>query len=249
MAAFALPATARAPKNQEVDPDTLRVLWADEAHTWPNFIPQALIGDLDLTSPETVDLSHLPMTEGQKASFKYFLFYEPDTPDGCLRDPIAIRAPGPKDKSLSLVELLAVDPLITTGRVVKLVPGWLTGAAMPANLVYFEVDKTIKDLEKVAAPGRTLVFVQTSGAELTISGKRLCSVKTGSFDASVRDEVLLYGVPNDAVEDHILGRVFEIRNGLVYPNPQQKLLKESALEPIPLWELREKLERFAEIDR
>ena len=250
MAAFALPAMARAPKNHEVDPDTLRVLWADEAHQWPSFIPQALIGDLDLTSPETVDLSHLPMTEGQKASFRFFLFAEPDGPDGCFLPPISIRAPGPEEGSLSVPELLTQEAaLATTATVRKIVPGWLTGVNRPAKMVFVEVNEPLRDLDSVAVPGQTLVFIQRSGAELIISGKRLCSPKSGEFEPVVDDQILLYGIGDEFESDRVAGRVFKIRRGSVYPNPQQKLLKESELVPIPLWELREKLALLPETDR
>jgi len=248
-AALTLPAAGRSPAKQEVDPDTLRILWADEEQLWPNFIPQALIGDLDLTSPETVDLSHLPMTESQKARFKFFLFAEPDGLDGCFIRPRAFRTADPNEKNLSVIELLTINPLVTIGTVLKVVPGWLTGAARPANLVFFEENETLRDLHQVATPGGTLVFIQASGAELVISGKRLCSPKTGVFEVSVKNEILLYGLLNDVVKDHILGRFFEIRDGLVCPHAHQKLLKESELDPIPLWELREKLKRFAELER
>ena len=248
MAAFALPAMARAPKNHEVDPDTLRVLWADEAHQVPSFIPQALIGDLDLTSPETVDLSHLPMTQGQKASFKRILFYKPTTTDGCLPSPIVVHM-GAKEGSLSAIALLGNERLVSSGTVRKVIPGWLTSVSMPVNLVFFEVGEIFRDLDYVSSTGETLIFIQQSGAELIIDGKRICSPKTGVFQLSKGDTVLLFGFAAGPDTDKVIGGGFEIRDSAVYPDPGSRFLKNSDTEPIPLSELRKRLESFAGLDQ
>ncbi len=242
-----LPAAAESPKNQEVDPDTLRIVWGDEAHRDPSFIPQALIGDLDLTSPETVDLSHLPMTDSQKYSFKFFLFAEPDGPDGCFLPHIAGRVAVKGWKPLGLSELLARKPLATTGVVRKIVPGWLTGIAMAGNLVFVEVDEPLRDTDQVTTAGQPLLFIQTSGAELVISGKRICSPKNSDYQVRVGSQVLLFGVADGRNVGGIIGRVFEIRDSVVYPTPQIELRKEAG--PIPLWELRRQMEKFAELER
>ncbi len=247
-AALTLPAAGRSPARQEVDPDTLRVLWSDKEHRWPAFIPQALIGNLNLTSPETVDLSHLPLLEGQKADLKFFLFAEPDGADGCFTPPIAEHL-GLRDASLDLRELLATEQVVTTGIVRKVVPGWLTGVDMAANLFFVEVDEPMHNVENLAIPGQTLVLIQRSGAELVISGKRICSPKTEEFLPTAGSRVLLFGTSHETDADRLRGRIFEIRDGRVYPNQHYEALKASELAPIPLWELRQRLETVTEPER
>ncbi len=249
MAALTLPAAARSHEKQEVDPDTLRILWADEAHQWPEFIPQAVIGDLDLTSPETVDLSHLPLTESQRYSFKYFLFAEPRGSRDCFKLPIIELIVRKEDLKLSTLALLAKERLVTTGVVRKIIPGWEIGFEMPAKMIFVEVVEVLRDLSQVAIPGELLVFIQISGGELVISGKRLCSEHTGDFEATVGDEVLLLGSRNSSDADYIGGQVFWIQDSLISPNPDYGFSHRKEAEPIPFWKLQEEIQKLAELER
>ncbi len=248
-AALTLPASAGPDKHHDVDPDTLRILWNDEEHQWPDFIPQVLIGDLDLTSPETVDLSHLPMTESQKYRFKFFLFAEPRDSEDCFKLPIIEPIVRKEDLKLSTLELLAKERLVTTGVVRKIIPGWEIGFAMPAKMIFVEVVEVFRDASQVAIPGELLVFVQISGGELVISGKQLCSEKTGDFEATVGDEVLLLGSRNSSDADYIGGQVFRIHDSVIYPNPDYGFSHLKEADPIPFWKLQEEIQKLAELER
>jgi len=188
------------------------------------------------------------MTESQKARFKFFLFVEPDGPDGCFTPPMAARRP-PAATDLSIAEFVARMPLATTGVVRKVVPGWLTGVAMAGNLVFVEVDELLRDIDTVASAGQPLVFLQQAGAELVISGKRICSPKSDRFQAKIGSEVLLFGFGDDSDPDWIRGQIYEIRDATVYPYRKSEVLKASALDPIPLWKLRQQMETLAELKR
>ena len=247
--AFTLPASASSAKDQEVDPDTLRILWSNNAHTTPAFIPQALLSDLDLTSAETLDLSHLPMTGSQKTGFKSLFFDEPLDSTDCFQLPIIDFLRHKEDLKLSTLELLAKQRIVTTGVVRKIVPGWLTGIDMPGKMIFVEVVEVLRDKAQVAVPGEQLVFTQISGSELVIGGKRLCSVKTGDFEAAVGDKVLLLGSWHLSGADYVGGEVFRIQDSLIYPNPNYGYGHQKNSGPIPFWKLREEIETLAELER
>jgi hypothetical protein len=173
---------------------------------------------------------------------KFFLFAEPDGPDGCFLPPIASIAQVKGFKPLGLVELLANKPLVTTGVVRNIVPGWTLGVVMPSNMIFVEVDEVLRNRDGIAIPGQRLVFLRRSGAEVVINGRRYCSPKTDPFDLSVGSRVLLYGLDHRSDVDRVRGRVFEIRDEKIYASPDSEM--QEGEEPIPLWQLRQRMEEL-----
>jgi hypothetical protein len=229
------------------DPDSLRVLWSKVDPPQVVFVPQDLIGDLDLSSAEAVDLSHLPLSDSQQYALKFFLLSEPDGPDGCFLLPIAGRAQAKGFQPVGLKEFLARKPLASIGVVRKIVPGWATGIDMPANLVFVEVQEPLRDVHGIAVSGQFLVFIQVSGAELTISGRRYCSPQLEPFETKVGSQVVLYGVGWGREPDTVIGGVFEIRDEMVYPGSDSELRQQEV--PVPVWQVREHVEDRAEADQ
>ncbi len=229
-----------------MNPDYLRILWADEEQQDPIFIPLDLIGDLNLTTPETVDLSHLPMTEAQQDQLRAFLAFQLETPEGCIPGPFGfVPLPYPPER-LSLSQMLRRRRLVVTGIVRNIVPGWSPGIGTPVTLIQFEVGEVLRDTDGIATPGQLFVYLKEPGDEPGFGGRQMCPRRTDEVQPRKGSHFLAFGFGGreGGDDDRISVTLFEIRDSFLFANPLHMSLKASESGPIPLWVLPEQMEHL-----
>lgn len=196
-----------------------RILWENAEHTAAAFIPEKVLHEKQL--------SELPLSENTRPLLEGALYfrrnYPPRIPVSMKENPCEVLGKadpaGSYRHAKSLDELIADTPVALVGKVVEIVPGWLTTLAHAGKAVYFVVDTILKAPEEAVKLGDIRAF-EKYGGEITLDGVRLCTEAVpGFYSPRLADRILLVGAMFPYDELRLVGTTFPIEKDLVLIQP------------------------------
>lgn len=164
-----------------------QILFADSAQEHPIFIPQRLLErtPVDELPISTIDRNVLK-SEVKKFSAEHW---------GYRCNSAEAQERGKDDRTYSFEDYLRLHPVVVTGRILELVPGWSAQWREVATAAYVEVDEVIWEKKPGTAPATgTVVGVVFPGGRTVVGRTPLCQDgKPGFYQPIEGDRVALAG--------------------------------------------------------
>lgn len=189
------------------------IIWADEKHRRPLFIPQALLASgmalpLKFSLQDHLDLRLLGRPRGASTCD----YLEPSIGQGTLPD------------ASDLKDLVTSSPVAVVGKIVRTEPGWDVRLRHVVTKVHLEVTVPLKGTFTI---GSKIDFLSPGGS-MRLADKDLCTTPRKEFyQPRVGDEVVVSAEPSVA-NPRLLESpyVFPLSEGKVQPEPYPDLLPE-----------------------
>jgi hypothetical protein len=191
------------------------ILWADEEHSVPLFIPRSLLASRLVLPVGFSSQDHLDLRlSGKPRGASTCDFLEPSSGQGSLEEPS------------SLEDLVNSSPVAVVGRIVSTEPGWDTRLRHVVTKVEVKVTDTIKG---AFLPGSRIEFLSPGGS-MSLAGKSICTTpREGFYRPEAGDQIVvsaeLSAAEPLAGDPRLLEApyVFPLREELVLPEPYPAL--------------------------
>lgn len=211
-----------------------RIVWDEETPGEADFIPQAVF--------DRYDLDDLPLSTNQRERLEVSIrlgkpLEEP--PPNAWWKPMPecswfqhARGSSPRADALSYADLILDQDSAFVGEVVAIIPGWHTTLDRVTNVVYYRIEKVLRDRKNRLENGLIVaIHSRRLGGTLRIGDAKICTYGLKDFRGeTVGSRWLLLGEMNDGSEMYGARLALPIEDDLILPQPAPQLKDRSPIE-------------------